>query len=95
MNVYKEALLSQGACNLGGLIHGWDRVITDLQAQAHRDNKGTDWINSHPANVLFAEQVIHLTGYSQRYTQAYEECQQKATEPEGASEVVEPTAQTQ
>lgn len=78
MNVYSEALLSQGACNLGGLIHGWARVITQLQAEAREKGHGTDWINKHPANVLFAEQVHHLTGGSRDYSAAYAACKKAA-----------------
>lgn len=78
MNIYKDAIMSQGACNLGGLIHGWARAITQLQAEARAAGKGTDWINTHPVNILFAEQVYALTGYSNGYSAAYAECTTKA-----------------
>lgn len=77
-NVYREALLTQGASNLGGLVHGWARVMTALQAQARAGGHGTDWLNTHPVNVLFAEQVHHLTGSSRGYGPAYIECADKA-----------------
>lgn len=58
MNIYKDAMLAQGACNLGGLVRGWARAIEQLQEQARAEGKGTDWINQHPVNVLFAEQGL-------------------------------------
>lgn len=76
-NIYRDAFMAQGACNLGGLVHGFARAMTVLQAQARKDGHGTDWINSHPVCVLFAEQVYHLTGSSSRYSQAYSECAEK------------------
>lgn len=79
MNVYKEAMFSQGACNLGGLIHGWDRVMTEIQRLAYEGGHGTAWINAHPANVLFAEQVYHLAGNldPEAYSRAHKECVEK------------------
>ena len=81
MNIYKTALLSQSACNLGALIHGWDRAITELQKQARENGKGTDWVNSHPVNVLFATQVAHLTACADgmNYARAYDVCEIEAT----------------
>ena len=85
MNIYKSAMLSQGACNLGGLIHGWARAMTEIQRQAHEAGHGTAWINEHPVNVLFAQQVFHLTNCHDAltYSRAYDVC---ATESERAKE---------
>lgn len=75
-NVYRDALMSQGACNLGGLVHGFARVITTLQAEARERGHGTDWLNRHPACVLFAEQIYHLTGNADplAYSRALDAC---------------------
>jgi hypothetical protein len=70
-NLMRDAMMSQRACNLGGLIHGWDRAMSALQAEANALGKGTDWINRHPVNALFAEQVYFLTGSGARYADAY------------------------
>jgi hypothetical protein len=71
MNIYNDAMMSQGACNLGGLVRGWARTMELIQAEAHAQGKGTDWINTHPVNVLFAEQIYQLTGFGQKYSDAY------------------------
>jgi hypothetical protein len=70
-NLLRDAMSSQGACNLGGLIHGWARAMSALQAEANALGHGTDWINKHPVNALFAEQVYFLTGSGARYSEAY------------------------
>ncbi len=74
MNIYRAAELSQGACNLGGLVHGWAKAMEAIQAEARQHGHGTDWINRHPVNILFAEQVYHLTGYGGGYSEALAEC---------------------
>lgn len=54
----KQALHSQGACNLTGLLHGMHKAgcaMIDL-------GMGTDEINRHPIMRLYATQVAHLTG---------------------------------
>lgn len=81
MNVYREAVFSQGASNLGGLVHGFDRVITQLQKEARENGHGIDWINKHPVCVLFAEQIYHLTGGGAGYATAHAECEAKKEEP--------------
>lgn len=78
MNIYKDALYTQGACNLGALVHAWDPIISFLQAKARAENHGTEWINKHPVNVLFVEQLHQLTGFSTRYSESLTECVQKA-----------------
>jgi hypothetical protein len=80
MNIYKDAMYSQGACNLGAIIHGWQRAIVQLQKEAHENGKGTEWVNTHPVNVLFAEQVFHLAGNRDPlvYMRAYNECAEKS-----------------
>lgn len=78
-NIYDDALLSQGACNLGGLVHGFDRVITQLQQESRATGRGTESINKHPVCVLFVEQLYHLTGYGQNYSAALRECEERST----------------
>jgi len=77
-DVYRDALHAQSASNLGALIHGFDRVITQLQREAAAGDHDTEWINTHPASVLFAEQVYFLSGSGRRYSAAHRECTEKA-----------------
>jgi hypothetical protein len=79
-NIYQDALDAQGACNLGALVHGFDRVVTALQLEMRTNGEGTGWLNKHPAVVLFVEQLHHLSGSSRTYRTAYAECESKARE---------------
>jgi hypothetical protein len=56
----QEALDVQGACNLSGVVLGWGRAITELRRNLPQ--LGTDEINRHPINRLWADKVAHLTG---------------------------------
>lgn len=62
--IYKEALLSQGACNASGLIHSLSKIMDDLWKEATEQGKGTDYINRHPIMRLFLEQLCFLNGGS-------------------------------
>lgn len=60
----KDAMQVQDACNLSGVVHGWSRAMKDL-IQNLRDSgqyTGTDQINSHPINRMWASKVHDLTG---------------------------------
>ena len=56
----QEAIDVQDACNLSGVVHGWSRSITELRACLKE--AGTDDINTHFINILWADKVAHLTG---------------------------------
>jgi len=60
--IAKDALASQAACNLSGVVKTFADATTVLWAEAHRLGVGTDWVNQHPVSVLFATQVAHLSG---------------------------------
>jgi hypothetical protein len=76
----KEALQVQDASNLSGVVHGWHRAITDLCEILRGDPEfsGTDEINHHPINKLWASKVHDLTqmGTSdiEAWKDAYDEC---------------------
>ena len=55
----EEVLAVQDACNLSGVVLAWGRSIVRL----HRlfPDYGTDAINMHPINQLWADKVAHLT----------------------------------
>lgn len=84
--IYADAMSSQGAVNLGALVHFLNRIVTRLQYEARMTGKGTDYINKHPAVRLFAEQIHHLAS-AMDYHEAYRICKSMAdlAEPEGES----------
>jgi hypothetical protein len=51
-----NALASQTACNLSGIVHAFSRAMTTL-CEIKPD---TTWRNRHPIAVLFATQITHL-----------------------------------
>jgi len=77
-NIYELAIFSQGACNLGALVRSWAEVMNTLQQEARDNHLGSEWINKHPINVLFAEQIYHLTGQGSMYSHSYAECVAKS-----------------
>ncbi len=56
-----EALAVQDACNLSGVVYGWARAMDDLNAYRHHWGLGTDWMNNHCINVLWADKVADLS----------------------------------
>ena len=86
-NVYRDALDSQAACNLGALVHGFDRVITALQIEQRTNQQGSRWLNHHPAVLLFVEQLHFLAGEGNTtaYHAAYAECETRAKEQTAAT----------
>jgi hypothetical protein len=67
------ALDIQSGVNVSGLVHAFSRVMTTVWAEAHRQGKGTDWVNRHPVVVLFADKIKSLAGDD--FATAYEECE--------------------
>ena len=82
MNIYREAQQIQNACNLSGLIISWARAMETIRVEAQAANKGTEWINTHPVNVLFAEQAYHLTGNGALYSESYKETFTRMNKPD-------------
>lgn len=66
---YQLALQVQDASNLSGVLISWERDIRPLVWEDVRANGGD--FNTHPLNVLFASKVNSLTGYGQRFSEAY------------------------
>lgn len=75
-----DALQCQNACNLSGVVHSWAEHLDALWAKAHDLGRGTDWVNTHPVNVLFASKVSALTGgdSGHRYFDAEDACRRIA-----------------
>lgn len=56
-----EALLVQDACNLSGVAHGFSKAMEQLWDVAREEGKGTDWVNTHPISVVWADKIQSLT----------------------------------
>lgn len=56
----KEALLVQDACNLSGVVKGFDRAIADLKQ--HLPDLSTTEFNNLPINAMWADKIASLTG---------------------------------
>ncbi len=75
---YKSALLSQGACNLSGLVHSLSAMLPQIWEECD----GTRQVNEHPIVVLFTAQIAYLSkyDYGMNYAEALAICEQKAKE---------------
>ncbi len=75
VDLAREALQVQDACNLSGVVHSFSRAITRLRVLLEAEGKGgTDNVNTHPVCVLWADKIASLTerdGHTQR---AYDAC---------------------
>jgi hypothetical protein len=85
MNIYKKALIAQNACNLSGLVKEWADMLDIIWDEAKRLGLGTDYVNTHPVNILMADKVLSLTGaYGslKEYGNAYAICERLGNIPE-------------
>lgn len=73
---YQRAILIQDACNLSGVVHEWSRVMKKIWGEANARDKGTDWVNNHPINVMYASKVASLTGCEipETFSSSYHAC---------------------
>lgn len=76
---YATALAIQSACNLGAVIHTFDKIVDKLQYEARIHAHGTDWVNRHPITRMFAEQIAFLSS-PRDYSEAAKICETKAKE---------------
>lgn len=67
----QQVLDVQDACNLSGVVHAWSRAITNLRELM--PTAGTDALNRHPINKLWADKVAHLTGTQYLMCQAVDD----------------------
>jgi hypothetical protein len=72
---YADALMVQSACNLSGVVHSFSEILSSLVKESQEQGKGTDWVNTHPICVLFAEQITHLAKGD--YFDAYKVCEER------------------
>ena len=83
-NLARQALDVQDACNLSGVVHAWSRAMESIFPIGYTEQWGTDKINQHPINQLFASKVHDLCrmGLSDTdaFSKAYDECKRLAEE---------------
>ena len=75
MNIYKEAIIVQDACNLSGVVYGLIKVIGEIRKNGDPD---THAINTHPAVKLFCDKLVDLAEVREflEYSRAYEACKE-------------------
>lgn len=75
---YERALNIQDACNLSGVVRSWARVMERIWDEAHAKGKGTEFVNRHEINVLYASKVASLTnaGGMDEFSMSYDLCKQ-------------------
>jgi len=81
---YELAILVQDACNLSGVAHSFSKVVTKIWNEADRLGKGTDWVNTHPIVILYANKISSLSGSENfpSFSKAYKLCEEKVNEAE-------------
>ena len=83
MNIYKNALDAQGACNLSGVVQQFARDMQIVCEEVRAAGGGTDQINTHPVCRLYAEQIAWLSGAGScaahsTYLRAHDACKRRA-----------------
>ena len=73
---YEDAMHSQSACNLSGIVHSLSRVMPKIWIEAGEKGEGTDYVNQHPIVRLYAEQIMHLSG-KREYSDAHKAVSEK------------------
>lgn len=74
-----EAIQIQDGSNLSGLVHGFERALSELRC--HLPDLSTAEINKHPIICMWVEKLYDLTqqGCSQeKFGQVYAECRRLA-----------------
>ena len=56
------ALQVQDAVNLSGVVRSFSEATSAVWEEAHRTNKGTGWVNTHPIATLFLFKLRELNG---------------------------------
>lgn len=70
VDLAREALNVQDACNLSGAVLGFGRAVVRLRAILEVEGTiSTDKVNRHPVCVLWANKIESLTG--ERFSEAY------------------------
>jgi hypothetical protein len=54
----------QDACNLSGVVHVCPRIVTAVWDEATKQEKGTDWVNTHPVVLMMVSKLCDLSRYT-------------------------------
>jgi len=77
-------VVDPGASNLSGMVRSWADALEKLWNAARSLGKGTDWVNRHSINRLYAEQAMYLcsgtSGDPATYTEAFEDVKWQAAQ---------------
>ena len=73
---YQSAIFAQDACNLSGIVISFAEVTRKVWGEANALGKGTDWVNTHPICVLYANKIGSLARSENidAYSKAYDIC---------------------
>ena len=58
--LYQQALDVQNACNLSGVVQSFSKAFDEIWKAAREVERGTDYVNTHPISVLFADKIGSL-----------------------------------
>lgn len=78
---YQTALDIQDACNLSGVVFAFAEIMERLCDEASELKKDTNWKNTHPIVVLFADKLLALSTAikpESYYHDAYRICKERA-----------------
>jgi hypothetical protein len=73
---YQTALDVQDACNLGGVIRAFSRILERMFISTG----GTAERNTHPISVMFSSKIASLTGSETdpSFSEAYDTCKERS-----------------
>ncbi len=72
-----NALMVQDACNLIAVVKSMDKDLRRLKELLNLDG---DSIRIHPITVLYADKIADMTGRGQKYSIAYDACNNLANQ---------------
>lgn len=75
---FAQAIGSQSACNLGGLINTLSQIMPEIWEEGREQKEGTTWVNQHPIVVLFVEQMYFLANCKENYSSAFNICEKES-----------------
>ena len=79
----QDALNVQNACNLSGVVHSLDTVVSDLWEYANKNDEGTHFVNTHPIVQAYVDKLASLSEIQDSYhnvLQAFGACESLAKE---------------
>jgi hypothetical protein len=76
----EEAIAVQDACNMSGVVHSFDRIVSDLADLARERGLGGDFVRSHPVVKMFADKIADLARVRtmEEFGEAYDACKELA-----------------